>query len=511
MSAEKAKADRRRQARVQGAWNSGPARRSGGGVKQTNKVDGGDASSAQQKPQVPAANQEFVFDGSVSEVLAREAELASKPVTVDKDGDYELSIGRNDVKAVVQMRQKFLSDAENRRLLAELNRLPWQQRMGLDQGGQPYQEPRETCWFGRPYTYSHVKWEATDDSWPQVLLELKNRLADELGVEFNSVMCNRYRDGKDKIGWHADDEPSLGRHPVIASLSFGETRRFMLRRRDCRVQTLRPLIGDPITVPLQSGDLLVMRGSLQEDWLHSVPPEYHDKESRINLTFRVIEHSPNEQLCLRPGPEDNENKQVTLSARPGQMQAQLCCYRSLIVSNSGLVAEASAALDRLSWRSAGSCDVAQLDLAASQPQELSPLARLAVALATLTGNARLKVGAYARLAAVRLDHGSKHLPWREANFGDGGPCQTAETFVAVLALGDAKALAQRPLEIEKRLNSPAQGNLKSGQIFLRPGDAVTLLHGFGADWRYQLGRAGRAEPHEPAVFLFLTPDQRDIG
>uniref|UniRef100_A0A1I8FGL7 Fe2OG dioxygenase domain-containing protein n=1 Tax=Macrostomum lignano TaxID=282301 RepID=A0A1I8FGL7_9PLAT len=311
MSAEKAKADRRRQARVQGAWNSGPARRSGGGVKQTNKVDGGDASSAQQKPQVPAANQEFVFDGSVSEVLAREAELASKPVTVDKDGDYELSIGRNDVKAVVQMRQKFLSDAENRRLLAELNRLPWQQRMGLDQGGQPYQEPRETCWFGRPYTYSHVKWEATDDSWPQ----------------FNSVMCNRYRDGKDKIGWHADDEPSLGRQPVIASLSFGETRRFMLRRRDCRVQTLRPLIGDPITVPLQSGDLLVMRGSLQEDWLHSVPPEYHDKESRINLTFRVIEHSPNEQLCLRPGPEDNENKQVTLSARPGQMQAQLCCYR----------------------------------------------------------------------------------------------------------------------------------------------------------------------------------------
>ena len=98
--------------------------------------------------------------------------------------------------------------------------------------------------------------------------------------ECNSVLVNRYRDGRDGVAWHADDEPELGDEPVIVSISLGASRRFQLRRRD-----------DPSVrceTELHHGDVLVMRGRTQAEWLHQVPKTAVVVGERVNLTFRRI-------------------------------------------------------------------------------------------------------------------------------------------------------------------------------------------------------------------------------
>src|SRR5690606_24762188 len=96
----------------------------------------------------------------------------------------------------------------------------------------------------------------------------------------NSVLANLYRDGRDSMGWHSDDEPELGPAPVIASLSLGATRRFSLRHR-CRA-------GQRVDLELPHGSLLLMRGATQANWQHAVPRTARAVGPRINLTFRYV-------------------------------------------------------------------------------------------------------------------------------------------------------------------------------------------------------------------------------
>jgi alkylated DNA repair dioxygenase AlkB len=96
------------------------------------------------------------------------------------------------------------------------------------------------------------------------------------------VLCNLYRDGNDAMGWHADNEPELGSHPVIASVSLGCARRFDLRHKES---------GETHRISLPAGSLLVMAGSTQQHWVHQVPRTKKVGEARINLTFRHIKAS----------------------------------------------------------------------------------------------------------------------------------------------------------------------------------------------------------------------------
>lgn len=141
--------------------------------------------------------------------------------------------------------------------------------------------PRLSCWIGDPgavYRYSGQTF--APQPWPQALLPLRQRLREELGVDFNSVLANLYRDGRDAMGWHSDDEPELGPEPVIASLSLGAARRFLLRRRDDHAVKQ--------AFVLEPGSLLVMRGASQRDWQHALPRTARPVGPRINLTFRRI-------------------------------------------------------------------------------------------------------------------------------------------------------------------------------------------------------------------------------
>ena len=148
--------------------------------------------------------------------------------------------------------------------------------------GRRVAQPRLTAWIADPgVTYRYSGLTLTPHPWPARLDTLRQRLGDELGQPFNSVLVNLYRDGNDTMGWHRDNETELGPEPVIASLSLGETRYFDLRRRDYREH------GQPVQrFELHSGDLLVMRGAMQQHWQHRVPRQKTRTGRRINLSFR---------------------------------------------------------------------------------------------------------------------------------------------------------------------------------------------------------------------------------
>ncbi|MEQ1514803.1 MAG: alpha-ketoglutarate-dependent dioxygenase AlkB [Lysobacteraceae bacterium] len=151
--------------------------------------------------------------------------------------------------------------------------------------GREIDAPRLSCWIGDPgtaYTYSRTRFEP--HPWPAALRPIRERLRDTLGMDFNSVLANRYRHGRDAMGWHSDDEPELGPRPVIASVSLGATRRFALKPRG--------EVGGRLALDLPHGSLLVMRGDTQARYRHALSRTARLVGERINLTFRRILLSP---------------------------------------------------------------------------------------------------------------------------------------------------------------------------------------------------------------------------
>lgn len=174
----------------------------------------------------------------------------------------------------------LFDQVESERLFSELHTcVNWKQE-SIKIYGKPVPIPRLTAWYGdsgKKYTYSKI--EMTPEPWNEVLLEIKSRIEPLAQVQFNSVLLNLYRDGKDSVAWHSDDEPELGKDPVIGSVSFGETRRFMLKHKTKQLKD---------EVKLTSGSFLLMKGTTQHFWLHQIPKLQKSISSRINLTFRVI-------------------------------------------------------------------------------------------------------------------------------------------------------------------------------------------------------------------------------
>ncbi|KAB7630820.1 alpha-ketoglutarate-dependent dioxygenase AlkB family protein [Stenotrophomonas rhizophila] len=158
--------------------------------------------------------------------------------------------------------------------------VPWEVHK-IRMFGRQVDSPRLSCWMGDPaarYRYSGT--EFVPQPWHPALLPLRDQLGEFCGHAFNSVLLNRYRDGDDGMGWHSDNEPELGPAPVIASVSLGAARRFLLRRRDDHAKKAEVL--------LDHGDLLVMGGQTQRHYQHSLPKSARPLAERLNLTFRWI-------------------------------------------------------------------------------------------------------------------------------------------------------------------------------------------------------------------------------
>lgn len=139
---------------------------------------------------------------------------------------------------------------------------------------------RKVAWYGdADYAYTYSKTTRQALPWTPELKTLQNMAEAFTGATFNSCLLNLYHSGSEGVGWHSDDEKSLAPNGVIASFSFGAERKFSFRHKKT---------NQAISVLLAHGSLLVMEGTTQTHWLHSLPKSLKIKSPRVNLTFRQM-------------------------------------------------------------------------------------------------------------------------------------------------------------------------------------------------------------------------------
>ena len=162
-----------------------------------------------------------------------------------------------------------------------IDEVPWRAE-SIVVWGKTYPQPRLIAWYGdngMSYTYSGIRLEPLP--WTQTLSDIKRRVEAVARTDFNSVLLNYYRDHRDSMGLHSDDEPELGEQPILASLSLGEERTFILKHKG--EKDLKP-----VRLKLASGSLLLMKGETQRYWKHGIDKETRPFGPRVNLTFRRI-------------------------------------------------------------------------------------------------------------------------------------------------------------------------------------------------------------------------------
>lgn len=139
---------------------------------------------------------------------------------------------------------------------------------------------RKVAWYGDAgysYTYSNTTKRAL--AWTEELKALKQITETITGATFNSCLLNLYHTGEEGMAWHSDDEKMLGKDSTIASFSFGAERKFCFKHRKT---------GAGVSLLLENGSLLEMKGTTQTHWMHSLPKSKKIKHPRINLTFRTM-------------------------------------------------------------------------------------------------------------------------------------------------------------------------------------------------------------------------------
>ena len=205
------------------------------------------------------------------------------------------------------------SPVADRLFVQSITQAGWQ-RESLTLFGRERAVPRLTAWYGEAgtsYRYSGVERRAAP--WPPFLRDLARDVAAAVGWRFNYVLMNRYRDGSDMLGWHADNEPDLGSMPVIATLSVGAERTLRLRGRRS---------GGSIGRTLAHGSLLLMWGRSQRDGQHCVPRTKKLVGERISFTFRRVLRQPQPKAAVeRPeqasGQRCHSQRSSKLAAKKG--------------------------------------------------------------------------------------------------------------------------------------------------------------------------------------------------
>lgn len=209
-----------------------------------------------------------------SEIMQAQLFQGSQSTTEDID------LGEGQLRLILEAFEFRKSEGWLATLLSEIS---WQQDT-LWIAGREVLVPRLQCWMGdlgSNYGYSGIRLEP--EPWNDLVLEIKADVEERSGQAFNSVLLNLYRDGRDSVSWHADDERELGADPVIASVSLGETRRFDLKHKTDKSR-------ERLRLDLPHGSLLIMGKGIQNNWLHQIPKSNYVSSPRINLTFRQIQN-----------------------------------------------------------------------------------------------------------------------------------------------------------------------------------------------------------------------------
>lgn len=193
-------------------------------------------------------------------------------------------------KSILEYHADFISRTESDGILKKLiQHTPWQQRI-VKMYDKEVITPRLTAWYGDADQIDYTSVGKSQPlAWTPELLALKKKVEHVAGIGFNSVLLNYYRDGRDSVAWHSDNETIMGSDPIIASLSFGEVRSF-----DIRLKTNHT---EKYSIRLEHGALLLMKGDLQTKWEHRIAKSTQAMQGRINLTFRRVIAPP---LSSRP-------------------------------------------------------------------------------------------------------------------------------------------------------------------------------------------------------------------
>ena len=190
---------------------------------------------------------------------------------------YEI-VPHNDLK--IRIEEDFFNSVDSKKLLKKfISKLPWES-MIIKMFGKDTKIPRLQCWIGDEgceYRYSGK--QLNRQIWSQDLIMIRKKIYEELNIDFNSVLANYYRDGKDSMGWHSDDEKELGPNPTIASISFGSERDLVFRNK---------ISKETLAIPQTNGSLILIDGETQKNWQHSIKKTQKLIGPRINLTFRNI-------------------------------------------------------------------------------------------------------------------------------------------------------------------------------------------------------------------------------
>ena len=187
-------------------------------------------------------------------------------------------VAHNDLK--IRVEENFFDSNESNEFLNRLiKNLPWESMM-IKMFGKNLKIPRLQCWIGDEgcdYKYSGKM--LNRQNWNKELMIIREKIFQETKIDFNSVLANYYRDGKDSMGWHSDDEKELGPNPTIASISFGSERNLYFRNK---------ISKEIISIPHTHGCLVMIDGGTQKNWQHSIKKTQKIIGPRINLTFRNI-------------------------------------------------------------------------------------------------------------------------------------------------------------------------------------------------------------------------------
>ncbi|KAF7772211.1 hypothetical protein PCIT_a2236 [Pseudoalteromonas citrea] len=161
-------------------------------------------------------------------------------------------------------------------LAAHLN---WQQPQ-IQVFGKLHHIPRLQSFIAdNDVNYSYSKQALSPERWPSVLNDMRIRLQNTYGHTFNALLVNWYRDGKDCMGWHSDDETELGINPFIVSISLGAARKFVIKEKSSK---------KTYDLMLENGSGLLMHSNSQSHYQHALPKQMRVKGGRINLTFRSV-------------------------------------------------------------------------------------------------------------------------------------------------------------------------------------------------------------------------------
>lgn len=170
----------------------------------------------------------------------------------------------------------------NQYIEALLNQIAWEHDRSIIFGKEIVTK-RKVAWYAdHPFAYTYSKVTKTALPWNSILLELKEIVEHTSGETYNACLLNLYHNGNEGMSWHSDNEKELKKNSAIGSLSLGAARKFMFKHKTTK---------ETISVILEHGSLLVMKGSTQTYWLHQLPPTKKTHAPRINLTFRSIETS----------------------------------------------------------------------------------------------------------------------------------------------------------------------------------------------------------------------------